>query len=82
MSLKDDAASGLKVLLVSGAAVAVTLAGIPSTAEASVFNFGGERPSNLGVRYGRYLDICPKSPNCISSSADVVSFSQDRILLG
>lgn len=54
----------------------VTLAAVTfnaQSADAAIFHFSGPRPSNLGVQYGRYLQACPPSPNCVSSSANVVS---------
>lgn len=35
---------------------------------ASLFNFSGTRPDNLGVKDGK-LAACPKSPNCVSSQS-------------
>lgn len=34
----------------------------------SLFNFSGQRPSQLGVQDGKFL-ACPSSPNCVSSQA-------------
>ncbi|WP_019504597.1 DUF1499 domain-containing protein [Pleurocapsa sp. PCC 7319] len=34
-----------------------------------MFNFTGERPSNLGVKDGK-LAACPDSPNCVNSQSD------------
>ena len=34
-----------------------------------MFNFTGERPSNLGVKNGK-LAACPDSPNCVNSQSD------------
>lgn len=34
-----------------------------------MFNFTGERPSNLGVKDGK-LAACPGSPNCVNSQSD------------
>ena len=36
-----------------------------------MFNFTGERPSNLGVREGK-LTACPKTPNSVNSQSDNV----------
>ena len=33
-----------------------------------MFNFSGERPSNLGVNEGK-LAACPGTPNCVNSQA-------------
>lgn len=35
---------------------------------ASLFNFSGPRPSDLGVQNGQ-LKACPSSPNCVSSQS-------------
>ncbi len=37
-------------------------------AQASIFNFAGDRPSNLGVNSGQFA-TCPTTPNCVSSQA-------------
>jgi len=34
-----------------------------------MFNFTGERPSNLGVKDGK-LATCPGTPNCVNSQSD------------
>lgn len=34
-----------------------------------MFNFTGERPSNLGVKDGK-LAACPGTPNCVNSQSD------------
>ena len=34
-----------------------------------MFNFTGNRPSNLGVKDGK-LAACPGSPNCVNSQSD------------
>ena len=34
-----------------------------------MFNFTGERPSNLGVKDGQ-LTACPGTPNCVNSQSD------------
>lgn len=34
-----------------------------------MFNFTGDRPSNLGVKDGK-LAACPGSPNCVNSQSD------------
>jgi uncharacterized protein (DUF1499 family) len=34
-----------------------------------MFNFSGERPSNLGVKEGK-LAACPGTPNCVNSQSD------------
>lgn len=34
-----------------------------------MFNFTGERPSNLGVTDGK-LTACPGTPNCVNSQSD------------
>lgn len=44
-------------------------------ADAALFHFSGQRPTNIGVQYGRYLQNCPTTPNCISSSANVVRYA-------
>jgi uncharacterized protein (DUF1499 family) len=36
------------------------------TQEASMFNFSGQRPPDLGLQSGR-LKACPASPNCVCS---------------
>jgi len=33
-----------------------------------MFNFSGEKPSNLGVKEGK-LTACPGTPNCVNSQA-------------
>ena len=55
------------------AAVAVAASPIASMpADAALFHIRGDRPADLGVKYERYLAMCPSTPNCISSSANVV----------
>ncbi len=64
-------------LMVGVALVMLTLLGSaePSAAvslEASamgIFNFAGDRPTNLGVKEGK-LSPCPGSPNCVVSQGD------------
>ncbi len=34
-----------------------------------MFNFSGERPSNLGVKDGK-LTACPGTPNCVNSQSN------------
>lgn len=34
-----------------------------------MFNFSGEKPSNLGVKDGK-LTACPGTPNCVNSQSD------------
>ena len=34
-----------------------------------MFNFTGERPSNLGIKDGK-LTACPGTPNCVNSQSD------------
>ena len=34
-----------------------------------MFNFTGQKPSNLGVREGK-LAACPGTPNCVNSQSD------------
>ncbi len=34
-----------------------------------MFNFTGEKPSNLGVKDGK-LAVCPGSPNCVNSQSE------------
>lgn len=76
MAFKDIAVSGAKILLVAGAVTLGAITTFPSDSNASLFNFRGERPSNVGLRYERYLDNCPATPNCVSSMANVVSFKR------
>lgn len=74
MALGQLAKSAAEFAAVAGV---VTLAAVTvnaQSADAAIFHFSGSRPSNLGVQYGRYLQACPPSPNCVSSSANVVSF--------
>jgi uncharacterized protein (DUF1499 family) len=43
---------------------------------ASLFNFSGSRPENLGVKQGK-LAPCPSSPNCVSSqSSDTTHYTE------
>lgn len=65
-------ASGAKILLVAGALTVGAVTVLPQASSAGLFNFSGEKPSNVGLRYERYLDSCPASPNCISSMANAV----------
>jgi uncharacterized protein (DUF1499 family) len=37
-------------------------------AQASIFSFSGDRPTNLGVNAGKFAP-CPATPNCVSSQA-------------
>ena len=74
MKIGDLAANGLKIAFVTGAVAATLATAFPTDADAAIFHIRGERPETLGVRYGRYLDNCPPTPNCISSSANVVRF--------
>eukprot|EP00171_Calliarthron_tuberculosum_P012130 IDg12130t1 len=76
-----DASSSISVdnYAKAASAVAVATAGVLLAAtikttlpvEASVFNFGGERPTTIGLRSERYLSSCPTTPNCISSMDNV-----------
>ncbi|CDF40773.1 unnamed protein product [Chondrus crispus] len=63
-------ASGAKLLLVTGALTVGAIIVLPQASSAGLFNFSGEKPSNVGLRSERYLDSCPASPNCISSMAN------------
>lgn len=65
-------ASGAKLLLVTGALTVGAIIVLPQASSAGLFNFSGEKPSNVGLRSERYLDSCPASPNCISSMANAV----------
>ena len=38
-----------------------------------MFNFTGQRPSNLGVKEGK-LAACPGTPNCVNSQSDDAQF--------
>jgi len=71
MSLGNGEMKRLAAAIATGALLSVSM--VPSLANASVFNFRGERPANVGLRGGdRYLDNCPASTsNCISSMANV-----------
>ncbi|NJN49450.1 MAG: DUF1499 domain-containing protein [Alkalinema sp. RL_2_19] len=42
--------------------------GVMTPANAAIFSFAGEQPTNLGVTEGR-LAPCPATPNCVSSQA-------------
>lgn len=45
---------------------------------ASVFNFSGELPSNLGLKdYGNFksLALCPPTPNCISTAEEANNYT-------
>lgn len=64
--------AGTKLVLTAGVLTAAGAFLLTKDADAAIFHFSGERPSNLGVQYGRYLNGCPPSPNCVSSSANVV----------
>lgn len=68
----DIANAGVKLVLTAGVLTAAGAFLLSKDANAAIFHFSGERPSNLGVQYGRYLNSCPPSPNCVSSSANVV----------
>ncbi|MCF3609146.1 hypothetical protein L2E81_22200, partial [Planktothrix agardhii 1033] len=35
---------------------------------ASLFSFSGNRPTNLGIKQGKFAP-CPTSPNCVSSQS-------------
>jgi uncharacterized protein (DUF1499 family) len=37
-------------------------------AQASIFSFSGDRPTNLGINSGQFA-ACPATPNCVSSQA-------------
>jgi uncharacterized protein (DUF1499 family) len=37
-------------------------------AQAAIFSFSGDRPTNLGVNAGKFAP-CPATPNCVSSQA-------------
>lgn len=67
-----DVSSGAKALLVAGVLTVGAVTLLPQISEAGLFEFSGERPKNIGLRYERYLDNCPASPNCVSSMANVV----------
>lgn len=72
MSLSPKLSATLKATLL---AAAISLPVLPSftppPAHAAIFHIRGERPSNLGLRYDRFLDGCPTTPNCISTASDV-----------
>lgn len=72
MSLRKKAMPALKVLFVTGAAALGMATIFPADSNAAIFHFRGERPKSVGLRYERYLDNCPPTPNCISSMANVV----------
>lgn len=63
--------AGAFALTAAAATVAVAVQP-PAPAHAALFHFRGDRPAGLGPQYGRYLQACPATPNCISSSANVV----------
>lgn len=65
-----DMAKGAKKVLVGGALVVCTSVLMGMESQAAIFQFSGERPTDLGISYGRYLKGCPTTPNCISSSAN------------
>ncbi|CAN8067315.1 unnamed protein product [Agarophyton chilense] len=66
----NEMETGLKVLLVGGAVALSAMVALPRDADAAIFHFRGQRPQNIGVQYGGYLQGCPSSPNCISSMED------------
>lgn len=72
MSLSKKAIPAVKVLFVAGAAALGMATIFPAESNAALFHFRGERPKTVGLRYGRYLNNCPPTPNCISSMANVV----------
>ncbi|PXF44931.1 hypothetical protein BWQ96_05295 [Gracilariopsis chorda] len=70
MLSSEDYSTGLKFLLIGGAFALTTAVAVPRDAHAAIFHFSGQRPQNIGVKYGRYLQGCPATPNCISSMED------------
>lgn len=74
MLSSEQFSTGLRVLLVGGALAISTAVILPRDADAAIFHFSGQRPQNIGVKYGRYLQGCPATPNCISSMEDPVCF--------
>lgn len=74
----DGALKAASVIAVAAAAGAL-LAG---SANASVLNFSGTQPSNIGLRSERYLDSCPPTPNCVSSMANVVRWERGGMKVG
>lgn len=72
MLSSEDYSTGLKFLLIGGAFALTTAVAVPRDAHAAIFHFSGQRPQNIGVKYGRYLQGCPATPNCISSMEDPV----------
>lgn len=73
MVLGDFGKTAAEFAAVAGVVTIAAMTINAQSADAAVFHFSGPRPSNLGVQYGRYLQACPPSPNCVSSSANVVS---------
>ncbi|KAI0567671.1 hypothetical protein FGB62_1g645 [Gracilaria domingensis] len=60
----------LKIFVIGGAVALSSMFNVPTDARAAIFHFRGNRPQNIGLQYGRYLQGCPASPNCISSMED------------
>lgn len=68
------AASAVAAVAIAGMAFTGGALVAPLAADASVFNFRGERPVGIvGKPSGgdRYLSQCPATNNCVSTSADV-----------
>lgn len=78
-SMSETACKVSKTAAVLAAAAAVLLTPVTDV-HAAVFHFRAPRPSNIGLRYERYFDTCPPSPNCISSMGDVVSVHMEITL--
>lgn len=68
------AASAMAAVAIAGLAFSGGALVAPPTADASVFDFRGERPVGIvGKPSGgdRYLSQCPSTNNCVSTAADV-----------
>ncbi|KAJ8901941.1 hypothetical protein NDN08_004143 [Rhodosorus marinus] len=67
---------GIAAVAISASVGLATLLGASPGASASVFHFSGSVPPFLGPGgNGRYLSVCPSTPNCISTSSDAYSKS-------
>lgn len=72
MTLGDASKTFAEFAALAGVIALAVVAINAQAADAAIFHFSGSRPTNLGVQYGRYLQTCPSTPNCVSSSANVV----------
>jgi len=72
--LAAAAASAVAAAAIAGLALTGGVLAAPPSANASVFDFHGERPVGIvGKPSGgdRYLSQCPSTDNCVSTAADV-----------